>query len=81
MLCMITHCGDSYECRDTGAVVAEAGDAAVVGSGRKEAGDGHNVGGNSYRFLEVKKMKLIFVWYSFVLFLKLFFIPRRLCVE
>lgn len=32
--------------------MTEAGDTAVVGSGWEEAGDGHHVGGNSYRFLE-----------------------------
>lgn len=48
-----THCRDGYEGGDAGTVVAEAGDAAVVGSGWKEAGDGHDVGGNSYGFLEI----------------------------
>lgn len=59
LFCAITHCGDSYECRNTGTVVAEAGHATVVGSGWKEAGDGHNVRGNSYRLLEVEKIKFI----------------------
>lgn len=39
--------------------MAEAGDAAVVGSGWKEAGDGHDVGGHSYRFLGIQKIKFI----------------------
>lgn len=53
LICTITHCGDGYECGGAGTVVAEAGDAAVVGSGWEEAGDGHDVGGNSYGFLEI----------------------------
>lgn len=39
--------------------MAEAGDTAVVGGGREEAGDGHHMGGNSYGFLEMEKIKHI----------------------
>lgn len=58
-VCTITHCGDGYERGHAGTVVAEAGDAAVVGSGWKEAGDGHDVGGHSYGFLGIQKIKFI----------------------
>lgn len=52
-----THGRDGYEGRDTGAVVAEAGDTAVVGGGREEAGDGHNMGRNSNGLLKMGKIK------------------------
>lgn len=54
---LLTHCRDCYECRDTGAVMAKAGDTTVVGSGRKEAGDGHDMRGNRNWFLEVQKTR------------------------
>lgn len=54
---LLTHCRDCYERRDTGAVMAKAGDTAVVGSGRKEAGDGHDMRGNRNWFLEVQKTR------------------------
>lgn len=54
---VLTHCRDCYECRDTGAVMAKASDTTVVGSGRKEAGDGHDMRGNRNWFLEVQKTR------------------------
>lgn len=39
--------------------MAEAGDTAVVGSGREEAGDGHHVGRHSYWLLGMEKIKHI----------------------
>lgn len=54
---VITHCWDGYKCGDTGAVVAKAGDTTVVSSGRKKAGDGHDMRRNRNWFLEMQKIK------------------------
>lgn len=54
---IITHCWDGYERRDTGAVMAKAGDTTVVGSGREEAGDGHDMRRNRNWFLGMQKMR------------------------
>lgn len=40
---LLTHGGNRDEGGDAGAVVAEGGHAAVVGSGRGQAGNGDNV--------------------------------------
>lgn len=57
LMCIITHCWDGYERRDTGAVMAKAGDTTIIGSGRKKAGDGHDMGRNSNRFLGFQKIR------------------------
>lgn len=48
---LLTHGGNRDERGDAGAVVAEGGHTAVVGSGRGQAGNGHNMWRDSDRLL------------------------------